>query len=245
MTFNQILTLALANTHTKTSQVGATNLATFFNLVYRDLVSTVVKDVGENYFLEIWQLDAQDETIAKRANGEYTFPVASDSQKGMLKMLRLAVKPTSDDVYHVPAKEVDIKTLDFDWSYYMENQPKSNPIYFVGDNSFFLAPKFAAADLPAVPAGNKQLKLYGIASATDLAADAAEITILLPADQHPRIAQGMEQYIYKSRGKKKEAGDALSEYQFSKSQMIDDLTNRDDSKMAASLPADTDLQYAD
>jgi hypothetical protein len=161
----------------------------------------------------------------------------------MQKLLRLAVKGISTDLFHKPATEKDFKALEHDWSWYMTNQPKSDPIYFIADESIFIAPEFEAADLPTPQAGNKQIKLYGIAKIVDLLATATETAILIPVDFHPLIALGMEQYIYKARSKRNDAINAAAEFATKKVDMVDSLTNRDNSPMIAELPNDINLGY--
>lgn len=245
MTAQQIINLALSNTHTKSTQVSASNLLLFFNIIRHELGNAIIKDVNENYFFQIWTIDAADNTHAERENGEYLYPVASSTQAGMQKLLRLAIKGLSTDVYYTPCHEADLRSTERDWLWHIKNQPKADPIYFIGDNSFFIAPEFKTADLPTVPLGNKQIKAYGIAKFVDLDASDQETSILIPSDFHPLIAKGMEQYILKSRSKKTEAQNAKIEYENDKLSMIDALTNRDDSPMIASLPNDDRLGFGE
>lgn len=245
MNAQAIINLALSNTHTKTGQISASSLLTFFNIARAEVASTIVKEVSEDFFFQIWTIDAEDNTHPARVNGEYIYPTSTSAAAGMLKLNKLAIKGLSTDVYYTPAREVDMKALPRDWSYFMANQPKADPIYFVADESIFIAPEFKAEDLPASPLNNKQIKLYGVARVTDLLANAAEDAILIPIDFHPLIATGMEQYINKSRGKDAKAASALQEFEFGKQKMIDTLTNRDNSPMFASLPNDINLGYGD
>lgn len=247
MTVQQIINLALSNCHTKSSQVSAANLILFFNLSRNDVAATIRKDVNEDFFFQIWTIDAEDNTNADKANGEYLYPTATSSTAGMKKLINLMMKGYSTDTYFTPCTEKNLRELlkYHDWTWYMVNQSKSDPIYYIADESVFIAPEFKAADLPDTPSGNEQLKLYGIATITDLAATDVEATVLIPEEHHDVIALGMEKYIYKARGKKKEAFDSLSDYGAAKQDMIDALTNRDDSFMQAKLPDDTALQYGD
>lgn len=245
MTVAEIMALALSNAHTKSNQVDSDDKLRWFNIIRKDIAKTIMKDVSENYFFEIWTIDAEDNETATRVNGEYLFPEASSTSVGMKKLLRLAVKGYSTDNYHTPAREVDPRQLERDWSFYVKNQSKANPIYFIGDRSFFIAPEWKPEDLPDTQSGNKQIKAYGIASVVDLAADAAEDAILIPEDYHWLVALGMEQYIFKSRGKQGEAINSMNEYEAKKSEMIDGLTNRDLSRMKATIPNDTNLQYGE
>jgi len=239
MTYNEIITLALSNTHTKTGQVGSDLLKTAFNISRNTIANAIIKDVDENYFFQFWTRDA----VADQNNGEYPYPKATSDSAGMLKCLKLYIKGLSTDTYFTDADEVDIKTLSRDWSWYLENQPKSKPIYFIADESFFVAPQFSTSDLPDEPSGNQQIKLGGIAKMTDLDVGAEESAILIPTDSHWRIALGMEQFIYKARKLKQEAFDSKQEFEVEIAKMIDELTNRDNSKMTGRLPSDYNLGF--
>lgn len=245
MTAQEIINLALSNTHTKIGQISAANLLSFFNIARTKVATAIIKEVNEDFFFQIWTIDADDNTVATRINGEYLYPAVTSTKAGMLKMNRLAVKPTSTDIYYKPATEKDLKALPHDWSWYMKNQPKSDPIYFIADESIFIAPEFKPEDLPTPSAGNKQIKLYGVAKITNLAATATEDAILVPVDFHETIATGMEQYIYKARSKTALSSKALMEFNAGLQEMIDSLTNRDNSPMIAQVPDDTNLGYGE
>jgi len=238
MTFNEIISLALTMSHTKTAQVSADNLKAFFNIKRKELGNVIIKDVDEEFFFQIWKRDA----IAAQENGEYPYPEADADSAGMLKSKAVYIKGYSTDLEYIKAKDVKLANLPYDWNYYLDNQPKSSPIYFIGENSLFIAPQFNANDLPDDPSGNAQVKLVGIAKLIDLDTEATSADILIPDDSHHRIAIGMKELIFRSRGKTSEADKAFNEFEAEKSKMIDELTNRDTSTMIASLPDDEHLQ---
>lgn len=241
MTYNEIIALALYNTHTKAAQVDATMLQAAFNYSRNRIAKTLIQGIGENYFFEIWKRDA----VANQENGEYPYPIADEHAAGAEKITGVLIKGYSTDVDYTPCREVDIKNLDHDWSWYLVNQPKSDPIYFIGDESLFIAPQFATADLPAEPDNNRQIKLTGIAKLEDLAAGATSAAILLPSSLHIRIALGMEEFIYKARKMKSEAAAAKSDFEYELTLIVDELTNRNNSNMQASLPDETATGYGE
>jgi len=241
MTAQQIIDLALSNTHTKAAQITAENLLMFFNISRKAVGRYILAEVDENFFFQIWKRDA----VASQENGEYPYPEADNDSAGMLKCLGMKVKGLSTETYHINATEVDIKTLARDWSYYLSNQSKNEPIYYIADESIFLAPQFVAGDLPDSPSGNNQLKLYGIAKLIDLTASAAASAILIPDDHQQVISVGMEEYIYKARGKRNEALTAKQDFEFQLNDMKSKMTNRDESKGTASIPDDTNLQFGE
>lgn len=242
MTVQQIMDLALSNTHTKAAQVNSISLLSWFNIIRKNVGNAIVADVDENFFYNIWKRDAIVNTTANQENGEYPYPEADADSAGALKINRVSIKGYSTDIYFKPCREVKPQNLPEDWGWYMVNQPKSDPIYFIADESVFIAPEFKAADLPDSPSGNAQIKMEGIAKLTDLAADGAASAILIPDDYQHLISLGMEEYIYKSRGKRNEGIASKNSFEFEKSVMIDKLTNRDNSEMIATVPGTANLE---
>lgn len=236
MTVAQIQSLALALTGTKSGQVGTADLLTWFNIARKRVGSVIMKDVDENYFFQIWKRDA----VAAQTNGEYPYPEADNDSAGMVKCLNVAIKGYSTDLYYQIAREVKLADLEYDWEWYLANQAKSNPIYFIGDESIFIAPQFAAADVGA--SGNVQIKLTGLAKLTDLTAEGAATTILIPDDHQHVIAMCMMPFILRSRGKKSEADSEENNARIALEDMCDSLTNRDHSNQQATLPNDSALQ---
>lgn len=237
MTIQSIINQSLYECHLKEAQVNATQLLGWFNLIRRDVARTIISDVNENFFFQIWTTDL----VAGSENGEYKFPSVTANSRAMTKLIGLSVKTASDKKF-IKATEVDITNMGADWDNILSQQAKTSPVYFIADNSVFLAPAYKAEDL-ITPTNNKQLKLYGIAKVEDLALNAPEADILIPSDYHPLIATGMQYHIYKSRGKINEAKSIQNDYLNEKMAMVDKLTNRDLSSFSASTPDDTALQY--
>ncbi len=76
---------------------------------------------------------------------------------------------------YIPADKVNPYTLPYDWSYYEENQNINNPIYFVADNSYFIAPA------PRTIVTN-WIKLTWIRKIPDYTLTTTEEEMLLPID---------------------------------------------------------------
>jgi hypothetical protein len=245
MTVQEIMDMALANTHTKSAQVTAANLLSWFNLVRKVVYRTIVKNIGENFFFVQIDVDA----VAGQSEGKYDLDNADNDESGPIEIRKALIKGYSTDDVHTVAREINPKDFGEDWTYFLDNQAKNDPVYFTTHDgvkiSIYIAPKFVAADLPSSPSGNEQIKLFATKKAVDLAAGASDNAVLIPDDEHHMIALGMEQYIYKNRGKKKEARDSLVEFKTEIPEMIDRITNRDQSAMIATLPNDRALQFGD
>lgn len=236
MTVAEIITLARVVTHTNSAQVSDAQALIFLNAVYHDLMASAVQMVGEDFFFDIWLADA----VSGQTNGEYIFPLPDSSNAGMLKLKQLFVKVANTDTYYTKARQVDVRALQYDWDWYLANQPSSDPVYFIADQSFFLAPNFTATS--AGGAGNAQLKLMGIKREIDLGGSGAEATVLLPREFHQVLALGLKPWVYDLLGKTVEKNDAKNEYEIEKNKMLSALSDRDISLGQASMPDESDIE---
>lgn len=234
-TVNGILDLARLQTHTKTSDLPNTDAIQYLNIAYQRVGAKLVAKLDEKYFYERWTRDA----VADQENGEYPYPEAGSQQPGMRKLISLWVKTNKDDTHRTKAREVDPSALDFEWAWYLQNQSLGDPIFFIGDESFFIAPGFVAESTGA--AGNGQILCEGVKKLVDLEVGGAETTILVPADYHWILAKGMEPNILRQRGKRAEANTAEAEFNLAIQAMIEDLTDRVLGTTFAALPDDTHL----
>lgn len=236
MTVQEIINLSLANTHTNAAQVGAANLLIWFNIVRRKLRKVIVTEINEHFFYDIWLTDA----VVNRANGEYPFPQATSIKAGMDKLIKLGIKWNGDS-YFTPCHEMIINSPDAKWDERLITQSKGSPVYYVADNSYFVAPNFTTDDL-IVPTGNYQIKVEGTKKFVNLTAADLESAILIPEDFHEIIALGMEPYIYKNRGLTALKNDAKLEFKTELIESIQELAGRDISEMSATLPDETALE---
>lgn len=237
MTPAQIISMARSQTHTNSDQVSDADALIMLNAVYHDTMAFIKQFVGEDYFFDIWFADA----VASQTNGEYPYPEQDGTNDGMEKLKGLAIKPTTDYDYHVPARQVDIRSLPYDWAWYLVNQPADDPIYLVADKSVFIAPNFTATT--AGSAGNQQIKLYGIKQEIDLTSGGAESDILVPREYHPTVmVAGMKKFIYRHIGRESQITQAEKDYLTEKNLMVSQLSDRDISVGQAALPDDSSLE---
>lgn len=85
------------------------------------------------------------------------------------------------NLIYTPAREVNPNTLENDWYYYVENQSKDDPIYFVSDNSYFIAPSFRTAWLV------DRIKLTWIRKIPDYELTTTEANMKIPVDQQEAL----------------------------------------------------------
>lgn len=237
MTVDNIIALARTLTKTNTTQVSAANGLSFLNAVYHDTVASLLQYVSEDFLFEVWVTDA----IADQAKGEYVFPAPDANNAGLAKLKGVEIKPLSTSDYYIKATQVDVRNLTNGWDWYLANQPASTPIYWIADDSLFIAPNFTSDT--AGGAGNAQIKLYGTKRVSDLASGGAESTILVPREYHAKVlAKGIKHYIYDLLKKTSSKNDSLVEYENEKQKMILELSDRDISVGLATLPDDNHLQ---
>ena len=108
----------------------------------------------------------------------------------------------SADGDYVPVRLIDRSTAlqEYDLSWYEANQPVSDPIFFVADNSIFIypAPKEAVED---------GIKFYGIKGLANVIASTDENLLFggkIPTKYHYLISEGMTQFIKRTQGKDQE-----------------------------------------
>lgn len=236
MTVDAIITTGQDKAHVNTDQVSAANGLKYLNLVYHDLCSAIRQYVGEDFFFDLWSANA----VSGQTNGEYVFPQPDASNAGMAKLKQLSVKVRSTDTYFTKARQVDLRNLAYDWDWYLANQPIDEPIYYVADDSFFLAPQFTASTVGS--GDNAQLKLYGVKREIDLLAAGAETTILVPREYHNALIKGVKAHCFDHIGKDAEQSKAFAEYEADKLKALSELSDRDSSLGQATLPSDVDLQ---
>lgn len=72
------------------------------------------------------------------------------------------------ELIYIKADRVDLEGLQYDFSYYQENQSEDKPIYYVADNSYFIAPT------PRTTVTN-WLRLRGMRTVPDVALDSTDL----------------------------------------------------------------------
>lgn len=235
-TVQDVINLALINTHTNSTQVSSASLIIWFNHIRNYIRRKINTELNERFFYDIWKTDA----VENRSNGEYRFPIGTPSQAGMDKLIKVSVK-YKDDTYYKPCTEISINEFESRWDERLINQPKSNPVYYVADESYFIAPNFSADDLITV-SGNYQIKIEGLKKFVDLIVSDTIDKILLPYDFYEVISLGMEQFIYKARGLTALKDNAKNDFIYELDNAISDLAGRDISEMIASLPNTDNLE---
>lgn len=196
-------------------------LLSITNVTYRDIINRIVSTVDEGFFYDEWT------TPTVVGQTEYSFPVRTSSVAGLKKLKSVSVKYKSTDTEWTKARPTTITNLEADKQRYAEEQPESDPLYVVYDNSVSIYP---------APSEVNSLKLYGISDPIDLTAGAAESDIRIPLDFHHLIVLGNEYRIFKINRKVNEKNDSLAEYEREMVKMVEQLTDRIDRPLESEMP---------
>lgn len=138
--------------------------------------SNIVARLDEDSNYEIWTVDNTSLV------SEYVMPeVASDT--AWLKMLKwVSINYTWNTFtttwlqQYTKAREVNPQDLPKEWNYYVENQSQDDPIYYIADNSYFIAPSFRTANL------TNRIKLTWIRKIADYTISTTEAEMKIPVD---------------------------------------------------------------
>lgn len=110
------------------------------NMAKDEFWSAIVSRLEEDYNWEKWTTDS----VALQS--EYTIPTVAYNT-AWAKVLKWVSVNYNNENYtntwakiYLKARLVNPQSLEFDWDYYVENQSNEDPIYYVADNSFFIAP---------------------------------------------------------------------------------------------------------
>lgn len=167
-----------------TSQYSDANALIDLNTLKDEFWSAIVTTVNESYNWDRWTAD----TVALQS--EYTLPaVAFDTAwNKLLKWISMnydsETYPETWELIYVKAREINPNTLDKDWYYYTEYQSEEDPIYFIADNSFFIAP----APRTAITWG---IKLTWIKKIPDYELTTTEANMKITVDQQNALVYGL------------------------------------------------------
>lgn len=157
------------------AQYSDANALEDLNMLKDELWTWIVSQVQDKYNWERWST----ESVA--LHWEYTLSEVT-STTAWTKLLNWVSISYKDTTYtniwwlkYIQAREVNPNGLDNDWDYYSENQSEDDPIYYVADNSFFIAP------IPRVSITN-WIKLTWIRKIPDYTLTTTEAEMKLPID---------------------------------------------------------------
>lgn len=202
MNWQQIIDRALRMSHTNSSNYTITQSVEDLNLVYQDVVDRIVSVTKEDKFWDIWVTNTviwQSEYEAKRL---WIEPDDLDIKK----INKVFIKYSENDEFHTLAEYVSPTILDKHPDYYKTKQSKTEPFFYIQDESFFIYP----APTEVVTGW---IEIFVIHKPADIDESTTEDNIEVPEQFHKVIADGLKMYIYQSQGKLNEAQVAEQDYE--------------------------------
>lgn len=229
-----IFTMARELSHTNDIDYPDTRLLPFLNVVKDDLFSYMITWLNENQEWDTWEAT----TVANQS--EYVIPEAASDTAWNLKISVVSVNydgETHNDwrMKYVKAKQVKLWNLAENWNYYINNQSNHEPIFYIADNSIFLAPAPSSSEAWAT-----RLELKWIRSIIDYATDTTEADIKIPLYLHSVLVQWVLPYIHKSEWVKSEASLEQAEYEKQRDLAVKKFTDRYEWPYYMSYPEYTD-----
>lgn len=217
-------------------------LTSIFNESALEVYKIIVSDVNEDLFYDIWKTE-----LVINPNGEFPLPkyqpaTAETPQVfGMAKLKKVFVKLNKDFTDRIKANAKSVAELENDWDYYLNNQNENNPIFYLADNSVFIAPLPRAE---ALEIENDFLVMHGIRDFHRIAnyETATEDEIFIPASYQPLIKEHMIPKIYRKRNKLNEETDALNKNSVKDKELVSQLSDREEGENCMPLPNDEHLQ---
>lgn len=215
MTGTEIHEEALDNAWTNIANYNTTKASRDMNNVYQMLVNKIVVLSKGDYFFDIGRLDAtvigQSEYEAKKL---WLTPDALD-----IKRINKVFVKYSDSDDFVKCRYQNPWVLEEHPSYYAENQSKSDPFFYIQDESYFVYP----APTEVVTWG---IEIFVIHSPADIDTDSVETDLEISKEFHYLIALWMAIKVLKRQGKHNEANDLKVDFDRGVSEMTTFIKQR-------------------
>lgn len=208
------------------------------NQVKNDLWSAIVTHVNEDSYWQEWN----QATVS--AQSEYPLPPIASTTSWMKKLKDVKIAYDSQTysgttlMQYVVAKQISPSALANPWSYYVEFQDPLRPIYYLADNSIFIAP----APTLAVTAW---IVITWVRSIPDYnLSTTGESDMIIPLDQQELLRYWLIPYIYDMKTMAAESEAARQRYEFMKANMVLNLSDRVESPFNNQYPDDLAQQVS-
>lgn len=239
MNYADLCTLSRELSNVSQDDYSDTRLLPFFNRVKDNLWSYMLTSIKENYNWDIWT------TESFLNQSEYVLPEAATDTEWNLKINSVSINydwETYDDgsFKYVKAKRVYFETLKYEWSYYANNQPKTNPLVVVADKSVFIAPHPKTWELWV-----NRIQLKGIKSIVDYNVNTPESELWLPSYLFDVLVQWVLPYIHRSEWRKDEASFEQKIYKEDREEAAQKFANRYEWVYYAKFPNQVDMEADD
>ena len=218
MNVNDIIELARDQSYCNISQVPNDIALKYLNIVKNDFFSYLLTYADDNYNWSYFKTN----TVINQ--DEYNFPQVAFDSAWILKIKELYINydwKTYDNwlLMYNRAREVNPTSLNFDWNYYLNEQNPDSPIFYIADNSVFIAPA------PTVAITN-WIQVKWIKNIPDYTIDTTEAQMKLPIPYHYILVQWLLPYFYKKRWDMQKSSYENWEYIRQRQEICKQLGNR-------------------
>lgn len=219
MNVTQIISRARRIAKYNTSNYTNASALEDLNVIKDEFWAEIVSRLEEDYNWDEWK------TSTVSGQGEYTLPPLTSTSDGTKALKTVAVSygtTVYDDggLQYVKAKLVNPASMALDWDYYKNNQSELNPVYYVSDNSIFIAP------IPQSAVANG-VKMTGIRKIADYDLLTVEADIGIPVDFHRVLVFGLAYEMALDKGiPSNEVVEYFNTYEFNKAKALKALAMR-------------------
>lgn len=229
--YNRIVRLTWASTYTPA------NFIEDLNVVKDRFWSKIVSQLDEDRHYQEWTIDWWTTAL----QSEYSLVTVSTTS-AWTKVLKWVAVNYDWDTYtntglmvYKNAREVNRQTLANEWNYYLENQSVEDPIYFIADNSIFIAPVPTSETAWA-----NRLKLIGIRNIADYDIDTTEAQMIIPTDYIEVLMKWVIPYaLMTKRVDNNEIVKAENDYLIAEKEALVNLSTRVEWPVFIKFPEDT------
>ena len=231
MTSQEIIDLARNQSHVNSTQFPDAQMVIYLNLVKDNFWSYLNSSNREWYN---WDIFTATTTVVDQS--EYQLPPVAWDTAWIKKIYSISINYDGETydtwvLKYIKAREVDPGSLENDWNYYVNYQSADDPIFFIADNSYFVAPAPQSAVVNWIQVKwTKKIKDYTIST--------TEADIIIPVDHHEILAQGILSYIYKAQWKLQESSFEKGEYEKQRDLVVKELADRNLSPINLTYPED-------
>jgi hypothetical protein len=216
----QIMDMSIDQADVNIIDYPYTRLVKYLNLVKDDFFTYLITWANGEWNWDIWT------TTSVASQTEYPLPEAASDTEWNLQINGVSINydwGTYDEgtFKYKKARLVKLNNLTKNWNYYINNQSKEDPIYYIADKSIFLAPQPDSSQAWA-----SRIQLKGIKSIVDYDENTTEPNIKIPLYLHDVLVQGVLPYIHKAEGRKTDAKDERLEYEERRNLAVIKFSNR-------------------
>ncbi len=231
MDINPILDLAIDQAWVTLGNFPYTRTIVYLNRVKDDFFTVLITAAGEEINWDIWEANS----VINQS--EYVLPEAASDAEWNLKIDAISISykwELNEDgsLKYKKARQVSLWNLTRNWNFYRNNQSQEDPIFYVADQSIFIAPTPITDDW-AITDG---IEIKWIKSIPDYEVAWLASTIKLPYYVHEVLVQGVIPYIHKANKRKTDAFDEKAEYERQRDLAVEKVKNRYTSPLFMNYP---------